>query len=246
MSDKGQLVSSGEHLRATLFNGNSNRLIITFSFRQKGRTEFVEATGSKMFKEQGFAQLAITSRTNDWFINPDTSAIESVLQALAPHYQTVQMLGYSMGGYGAFRFAAAANASNIVAVSPQFSIHPDVIPFDKRFRSDAGGFDLDVGDLTAVAHPDLQGIILADPFRPLDLVNAQMIQEVFPRVKLARLGFGGHPATGLLARSGKAGVVQRAALQSPPDPASVIQAHRAARAEDETYAKDVVARILKR
>ena len=40
MTDTGDLVYSGDHLRATLFNGVSDRLAITFSFREKSRTAF--------------------------------------------------------------------------------------------------------------------------------------------------------------------------------------------------------------
>jgi hypothetical protein len=45
-----------------------------------------------------------------------------------------------------------------------------------------------------------------------------MLSNVFPRVRMARLGFGGHPATGLLRRAGRAGIIQRTALDAPPTP----------------------------
>jgi hypothetical protein len=46
-----------------------------------------------------------------------------------------------------------------------------------------------------------------------------MLSNVFPRVRMARLGFGGHPATGLLRRAGRAGIIQRTALDAPHAPA---------------------------
>jgi hypothetical protein len=246
MTATGDLVFSGNHLRATLFHGVSDRLAITFSFRETGRTDFADVTPARNMAARGLAQLAITAKVNDWFVNPDTAGIETMLRALTPHYKAVHMLGFSMGGYGAFRFAMAANATYVLAVSPQFSIHPDVVPFDKRFRSDAQGFDRSLGDLTRVPRPDLQGAILVDPFRPLDLINAQMLTTAFPRVRVARLAFGGHPATRLIARAGKSGVVQRAALDTPPHPAQIIAAHRAARASDAKYHAAVAARLLTR
>ncbi len=36
MSETGDFLFAAPHLRATLFNGLSDRLIVTFSFRQKG------------------------------------------------------------------------------------------------------------------------------------------------------------------------------------------------------------------
>ncbi len=242
MSETGDLVFSGEHLRATLFNGDADQLLVTFSYREKDRRDFNPAHASTSAMARGFAQLCIATRRNDWFINDDTAALEAVLKALSPHYKTVHMMGFSMGGYGAFRFARAARANFALAVSPQFSIHPDVVPFDGRFRADAQGFDAVLGDLVTYAKPGLQGVIVVDPFRDLDRINAQMITEVFPRIKLARLGFGGHPATGLLRRAGKSGVVQRMALETPPLPDPIIAEHRDARLDDADYLRDMLER----
>lgn len=242
MSDQGDLVFDGNHLRATLFGGAAGSLLITFSFREKGRKDFNAVQWSKSAKRRGFSQLCIATRANDWFINADTTALEDCLQSLSSQYKTVHMMGFSMGGYGAFRFAQAARADFVLAMSPQFSIHPDAVPFDRRFRADAQGFDPALGDLVIHAQTNLQGVIVVDPFRALDRVNAQMIMEVFPRVRLARLGFGGHPATTLLRRLGRSGVIQNMALEAPPHPAPIIAAHRAARVDDAAYLHDLKTR----
>ena len=242
----GDLVFSGTHLRATLFNGDAARLLVTFSFRETGRKDFNPVSLSQSAKARGFAQLCIATCRNDWFINPDTMALDNALKILGPHYDAVHMLGFSMGGYGAFRFARSARAKFATAISPQFSIHPDVVPFDARFRSDAQDYDQKLGDLVTYAKPGLQGVIIADPFRPLDLVNAKMITEVFPRIQIARLGFGGHPATALLRRAGKSGIVQRMALDDPPRAAPILAEHREARLDDADYMRDLMDRLDQR
>ncbi len=246
MNDTGEVIFAGAHLRATLFNGTARRLLITFSFREKDRADFNEPEMSHGAASRGFAQLCIATRRNDWFINDDTLALDNALKILGPHYNAVHMLGFSMGGYGAFRFARSARAKFVTAISPQFSIHPDVMSFDPRYRSDAAGFDQGLGDLVRYAKPGLQGVILADPFRRLDIVNAQMITEVFPRVRIARLGFGGHPATSLLRRAQKTGIVQRVALDDPPSPAPIIAEHREARLDDAEYMRELLERLDKR
>ena len=246
MTIGGDLILAGEHLRATMFQPEAERLAITFNYRQKGRTDFVEPHRIQHVADRGFAQLSIISKRNDWFINPDTTALEDVLQTLSPLYKSVHMLGFSMGGYGAFRFAKAAGAQYATAISPQFSIHPDTVPFDRRYRRDAGGFDAIAGDLKRVAKPGLQGVIVIDPFRPLDLANAKLIHAVFPRIEIARLGFGGHPATGLLGRAKRAGIIQKTALNAPPRAAPIIDAHRAVRAADATYMRALADKLMKR
>ena len=246
MTDDGTRIFSGDHLRATIFRPMQPRLAVTFTFREKGRSDFPAVHAINHIKDRGFAQLSITSRRNDWFINPDTAGLENALRTLSPAYKSIHMLGFSMGGYGAIRFAQAVGAQYATLISPQFSIHPDVVPTDRRFISDAAGFDRDAGDLTQVRVADLQGVIAVDPFRPLDLMNAQMIQHVFPKLKLARLAFGGHPATGVLRRANRAGIIQRVALDVPPRPAPVIALHRAARANDSGYHKERAEYVLNR
>ncbi len=246
MTSQGAQILDGAYLRATLFNAQASRIVITFSYREKGRKDFTPATMIRHAAERGFAQLAITSRYNDWFINPDTAALEDVLGNLGTHYRSRHMLGFSMGGYGAFRFARAAGAHYATAISPQFSIHPDAVPFDRRFRAEAKGFDPVAGDLATHAKSGLQGIIVVDPFRPLDLANARMIHEVFPRVRMTRLGFGGHPATGVLRRAGRAGIIQRTALDGPPRPAPILDLHRKLRRFDEVYRESLDIRLLER
>lgn len=246
MKETGDVIFAGDHLRATLLNGNAQRLLITFSFREKDRSDFNAPAMSHTAASRGFAQLCVATRRNDWFINDDTTALDVALTQLAPQYNAVHMLGFSMGGYGAFRFARSARANFVTAISPQFSIHPDAVPFDPRYRKDAALFDHDLGALGSYRSSELQGVILVDPFRRLDLVNAQMVTEVFPRVRVARLGFGGHPATRLLRRAHKTGIVQRIALNDPPRPEPIIAEHRAARRNDTIYLRDLITRLDKR
>ena len=64
MSEQGDVVFSGEHLRATMFNGEASRLLITFSFREAGRKHFNPAQMSYSAQKRGFAQLCIATRRN--------------------------------------------------------------------------------------------------------------------------------------------------------------------------------------
>lgn len=235
MSGKCQVLHAGEHLRAVIFCPGAPRLILTFDRYNKRRKGFGRAAESKTLTDAGFAQLTITTRCNDWFINHDTRAIEQVLAQVSQRYDLVHALGFSMGAYGAFRFAQVAGVRKIIAVSPQFSIHSDVVPFDRRYHDLAHGFDPDLGDLSTRQAVGLNGIILVDPFNKKDLVNALMLQNVFPDVRLARLGHGGHPATQTLRHGGTARLVRKLALQPGSDIRPITDAHRAARRQDPNY-----------
>jgi hypothetical protein len=104
-------VFDGDLLRAVLIRGRSERLVVTFDYRRDGREGFSADTHSTSFARQGFSQLAIKTRANDWFVNAETPALEAAVERVARTHARVQALGFSMGGYGALRFARALGLS---------------------------------------------------------------------------------------------------------------------------------------
>lgn len=225
----------GDHLRATLYDRGHDKLIITFDYRSPDKRDFGKDQPSATFARNGFAVLRIKTRRNDWFINSETTALEDCLRRIAEKYDWVNLLGYSMGGYAAFRFGSCIAANAIVAVSPQFSIAPDIAPFDPRYWADSTGFDPVIGDLASRLRPVQKGLIIVDPFSKPDLMHAHLITAHAPGVRLARLAGGGHPATKVLAEAGQGQIIRTVATTFAPDPGPIIAAHRAARAGSATY-----------
>lgn len=230
-----QIVFDGDLLRAVLIPGGSAQLMVTLDYRMPGKSDFSAARHSTSFARMGYAQLSLKTRANDWFVNADTAALEQALAQVAVSYDRVHMLGYSMGGYGAFRFAKALRARSVVAISPQLSIHPDVVPFDRRYRAEAQGFDPVLGDLTRLADPDLRGLVVIDPFITNDLRHAFLLQQMFPRLRIVRLGFGGHPATRVLRDAAKGWTLHREAAAFQPKAKLIVQSHRAGRRQSAGY-----------
>ncbi|MDO6731325.1 alpha/beta hydrolase [Marinovum sp. 2_MG-2023] len=228
------LLFDGDLIRASVFNPGQPKLFVSFRQRIADPGSFAEPKPVRSFINQGMTHLHLQSRLNDWYINSETAALEGVLTEFAARFDQACAMGFSMGGYAAFRFAAALRLGRIIAVSPQYSIAPEHVPFDRRYRDCAGGFALDAGDLgprgTKVA-----GVILADPFRPLDIRNAALIQTAFPAMRLARLAGGGHPATGVLGEGGKFAKLQ-AQLVKPVVPVRrVVMLHRNSRRKSVKY-----------
>lgn len=223
------MIFDGAHLRATLQPGDRRQLIVTFDYRMDGKNDFTPAAHSTTFARQGLAQLSIKTRCNDWFINPDTAALEVVLTRFAAGYDRVHMLGYSMGGYGALRFAGALRASSLVAISPQVSIHPSQARWERRYAAEAPGFDPVMGDLARHPAPELAGLILLDPFNRADLRHGRAIAGLFAGMRLVRLGFGGHPASQVIRGSGKRWVIDRATVQPHAPPDLIQRTHREGR-----------------
>ena len=245
----GVIVFDGKLLRATLFNGGDNapseRMYVTLRQRLGTPGDFSAPQMAKSFVKKGYCHLHLQSRWNDWYINDETGALEAALTALTIPCHEVIAMGFSMGGYGALRFARALRLQRLIAVSPQYSISPAHVPFDRRFRRSAVGFDPDLGDLR-LRGSDVQGVILADMFHRRDLMNAELIMAAFPNLSLARLPGGGHPATQVLREAGYFGQLQKQLLQGRVDPGAIAGIHRESRRHSQVYWRNLEAMALKR
>ena len=228
-------VFDGTHLRADLVRHGGDRLMVTFDYRRRDRNGFGTTAPSQQFAQGGFDQLLIATRDNDWFINADTRALEAACRDMRRSYRLASALGFSMGGFGAFRYARALGLDRVVAVSPQVSIAPQVVPFETRYHREARAFDPALGDMTTLHDPALAGDILIDPFNLSDLTHARMIQVLFPRVRLIRLPGGGHPCTRVLRGARRAGLLQALAMDPASGGMPLREAHRAARRDSATY-----------
>lgn len=238
--DAAKVLFAGDHLRAVTF-GAARRAILTFDHREPGKAAFGEPRPVKRYLDQGWSVLRIMTRINDWFINPDTDAMEAALAAHLSGFDEVRAIGFSMGGYGAFRFAAALGIRRVVAISPQLSISPQLVPWDTRFHAEAGGFDPGRGDLATRPVAGLGGIILTDPFHRHDLRNAAGIAALFPGIRIVRLGLAGHPAARPFMKTGRGRVVHDQVLNERPEPLALRQAFRQARREMPEYRQRLVA-----
>lgn len=238
---KAEVLFAGQHLRVVLYGGQHGRAIATFDHRSPGKSAFGPERPVQRYLDQGWAVIRIMTCANDWFINTETLAMEAALAASAGRFSEARAIGFSMGGYGAFRFAAALNVSRVIAISPQVSISPDRVPWDRRFHAEANGFDPGLGDLAARPVAGLNGMILTDPFHRHDLRNALEIAALYPGVRIARLGLAGHPAARPFMKTGRGRVVHDQVLGDCSEPAALREAFRQARPELPEYRQRLVA-----
>jgi hypothetical protein len=159
-------------------------------------------------------------------VNGETAALEAALEGVAAGFARVQALGFSMGGYGALRFAKALGMRQAVVVSPQAS---PAATWDARYRAEVPGWDEALGDLRPRAVAALRGLLVVDPFVPEDLLHARAVLGLFPGLRVARLGHGGHPAIRTLRGAGGMRAVQEEAGRLGARAGPILHAHRAAR-----------------
>jgi hypothetical protein len=232
------LLFDGALMRATLVlpEGAPRGLFATFGHRRAEPGRFEPPGPIARVAEAGWARLHVETRWNDWYINAETRALEAALaQAALPAGRRVG-IGYSMGGYGALRLAAAIGLEEVVAISPQASIHPEDVPFDGRFRAEAAGFDRALGDLAVQGRAGVRGVVIFDPLFRRDRLNADLIAQALPGLRLCRWTGGGHPATRLLREAGLRLALHELLLAGGLSPAAVRALHVHARRAAPAYA----------
>ncbi|KIC12314.1 hypothetical protein RA19_03530 [Leisingera sp. ANG-M1] len=227
-------VFDGDKLRASLFNPGADRLFVTFRQRVAVAGEFEDRGPVRNMTGHGYAHLHIQPRNNDWYINSETKALSRSLKALTKGYADVSAMGFSMGGYAALRFSAALHLKRLIAVSPQYTIAKGAVPHDRR-RKEAAAFDAALGDLVRYGRHDVQGVVLFDPFRKMDLNHALYIQAVFSDLQLCRLSCGGHPASQVIREGGSFWDLQTLLRDGPLTAGRVLALHRQRRRLSRTY-----------
>ena len=231
-----QRIFDGTFLRATLWQPErpATTLYVTFRQRLPEPGRFDEPGPVRQALARGLAHLHLQTRWNDWYLNDETEALETALTRLRKGFVRSWAIGYSMGGYGALRLSQALGLSRVLLISPQVSLDRAVVPLETRYP-EAQDFDSLRGDLRQVAGAELTGVLVCDPFRRADLAHARLAQALFPGLALARLGFGGHPATGVLRECGAFRSLQALSMSDQMSAAEVVRLHRTLRARSERY-----------
>jgi hypothetical protein len=104
--------------------------VVTFDSFTDRRTLDREGFGEAFFASRGVNAVHVLSRDNDWYLLPDIElALEAAAKATAS-FDRVSAYGSSMGAYAAIRLGGLAGASTAIALSPQFSIDPRLVPFE--------------------------------------------------------------------------------------------------------------------
>ncbi|WP_370314191.1 alpha/beta hydrolase [Sagittula sp.] len=227
-------VFDGTRLKATVFRPRRKKLFVSFRQRVGDPGSFDTPRPVMGFVTRSFAHVHIQSRDNDWFINDETEALEAALARFVGRYDEVVAMGFSMGGYGALRFARTLKVDRLLAISPQVSIDPDVVPFDRRYRAEAEGWNGALGNLEGRT-TEARGAVLVDPFKNRDVEHGRMICALFPQLTLVMLPCGGHPATRAIRQGGRFDWLKTGLAEGLADPREIGRVHRMVRRRSESY-----------
>lgn len=168
-------------------------LVITFAARRPIQSLDFAGFGTAFLGKYGYPTAQITVASNHWYQTPEMDAALIALSDLASGHARIVTYGSSMGGYAAILFARLLGAE-AVALSPLFSIEGAVVPWERRYRTDAAAIP------AFLYGPELmrgaKARILYDPRSP-DRRHVALIDAVTD-AELFALPFSGHPTTTFL------------------------------------------------
>jgi dienelactone hydrolase len=154
-------------------------------------------------RDLGYSILGVQSFRKDWYRQATAPALIATLAKAGffLRFDTVVMVGASMGGFAALNFAPLVPGARVLAFSPQSTMSKIIAPFERRFS-----FSVDRSNWTempfldaAAAIPYLtHAMIVYDPFVPEDRAHAARL--VAPNVTLVKTHHASHQAIRLVVK----------------------------------------------
>lgn len=129
-----QIIVESENVRVVRVAGTRTDVaFVTFEAHQLDPDLDRAGFGEKFLRDNGFTTYHFLAKDNFWFQYPEMEEVLAVVRAdIAPGTEIVAY-SVSMGGYAAIRFAGLLGVSRILTFSPQYSIDPKIVPWEKRW-----------------------------------------------------------------------------------------------------------------
>ena len=126
-----------DHLLVRRVGGFGGALCyLTFASYTDDRTLDRPGFGEDFFRARGIDAIHVLSRENRWYQHPELMDALAAVAGATGGYPRVIAYGSSMGGFAALRYGAACGATVGLALSPQYTVDPAIVPFDRRWADD--------------------------------------------------------------------------------------------------------------
>ncbi len=156
-------------------------LVVTFDNLDIAMTRRADRKpwGYDFIERQGWSMLGVMAQGWTWYRDPwvwgQFDRLSS--EGFFARFDRVVFYGASMGGYAACAFAPAHPGCDVIAISPQSTLDPALVPWESRYAS-ARGYDFtgrygDAADGIAAAG---RAFVLFDPHARLDAAHAARLQ----------------------------------------------------------------------
>ncbi len=192
MTRPGAILYKSQEMSARFVDAGSQRIVVSFPDRVHPTGFDVSGWGESFFQKRGISAIYIALNSINWFQTSDFfEALEACRAKLGPD-RDITTYGSSMGGYAALMGAKALRAKLCIAASPQFSIDPKSVPFERRYTEYAAQVGTFAHDIQNHASPNCHYVIAYDPCHRLDSRHVALIEKSYPitRLPVYRSGHG--------------------------------------------------------
>tara|TARA_R100000935_G_scaffold35531_1_gene56260 strand:- start:1208 stop:4474 length:3267 start_codon:yes stop_codon:yes gene_type:complete len=180
---------------ALYFEPGSKRLVVTFDNVHTARLQEQRwPWGHALITQQlGCAVLGVMSKDRGWFRHDFVHDSFDKLRDTGwfEQFDEVLFYGASMGGFGALTYARSCPGANILAIEPQTTLDPDILPKDLRWpwtqKLDWKNRYKDASEGTATAK---NVVVISDPYFDLDRAHVERLSG--ENIKHLNIPFFGH------------------------------------------------------
>jgi len=204
-----------------------SRWVVTFDNYGIGHGFDRPGFGEDFLRNAGISAIHVMGVREDWYQYPEMAAAMQAVRQATAGAERVMTYGSSMGGYAALRFADAAGANAVLAISPQYSIDPKKMPFETRWLQEGQCIEW---------RPEIEGRIVCE-VRPIvvfdPIEDGRQVERIQEDIDIwpIRLPHVSHPASTYLAEIGLLKPLVFQALSGELDSAAFgIEARRRRRA----------------
>jgi pimeloyl-ACP methyl ester carboxylesterase len=198
-------------------------------------------------KALGYSLLGVQSFRKDWYRQASAPAMIAALvkAGFFARFDTVVMVGASMGGFAALNFAPLVPGARVLAFSPQSTMSRAIAPFERRFAFSvdrSNWTDMPYLDAAAAVPYIAQAMILYDPFVPED--RAHVARLAGPNVTLVKTDHASHQAIRLVVKCDALSDLLRAFAEAGTVPADFwakMRTRRGLRSWRRTFVENLAA-----
>lgn len=203
----------------------------------QGHGFFRYGFGQRYFAKRGIPTIYIRCAKSRWFQNAEALEVAAAIRKRVGATMRLTTYGTSMGGYGALIFSGPLQAETALAIAPQFSVDPEDVPGETRWRGSArriGGF---IHDMKALVHPETRKIVIYDRMSPDRLQFDRL--PIDPSWDVLNLPFASHQTLAFLAETRTLDLLLSACPGTGPDLGKLRDVARSRRRDSQVYWREM-------
>lgn len=183
----------------------SDRLLVTFDNLSNVNDDSVlrEPWAYKFAADGGYSHLGVMAHVSDWYRDGDLIRRFQglVAQGFFEGYERVVFAGVSMGGYASLAFSSLVPGAHVVAINPQSTLDPDLVPWETRYENGRRqDWTLPLADGAALTAGSGRVNILYDPFFELDQQHVDRFHG--DNIRIFKCWFSNHKTAVFLRKIG--------------------------------------------